>query len=57
MEGNTFMSSIALGAIGTSLTAAAVGGVVAVVAAYGVVASQESAGTSEVNTSSVSYDG
>ncbi len=52
------MSSIALGAIGTSLTAAAVGGVVAVVAAYGVVASQESAGTSEVNTSnSVNYDG
>lgn len=40
----------------TTVIAAVVGGVVAIVAAYGVVASQESAGN-EITKTAVSYDG
>lgn len=46
-----------LSSISTAFVAAVVGGVLAAVAAFGVVASQQAAGSDAVDSSSVSYDG
>ncbi|MCD9197619.1 hypothetical protein [Aeromicrobium wangtongii] len=46
-----------LSSISTAVIAAVVGGGLAAVAAFGVVASQESAGSDAVDSSSISYDG